>query len=536
MSKTYDDILRNKIEGMESTPPDGLWSQIEKNIPSGSVEAFDNAIKSKLDNIAAAPPPSVWSRIAAVLNSAIIPFYKTLFFKRIAAVLFIIATAVSIIWFTENKTNNIYREKESSVNQINNLPQENPSNLPVNNSKPTSSTASQVIKNDVVQPIITDETIAGEPARVETPVRNLEVSRLENQNHFDRQIINSTDDKATISINSQRLPLFIENSVALNPKVDNFAATESNLEKAKADETVSRISTSRKVEVELAKNNTTLDTTNKRTELNEKSNEVVEQNISEVITENQEAINPGSNGIDPILLPKNPRNINKLGLSLHYIPVALNTSVTRISQNDFNISLSYQNINFTSSIGLGIGFSSEAAEYQIDYTRNEFVKIQFITDSLGFTYDASTQTYTPVPFGHYEKVYDDVKYSFSAEAITRNTWFNIPINFGYIKDYRKFSLIAGGGLNYSMIISRKVIGLFEPDNQSTINKIYYPVQTRITSNISYNLNAGIAYKLRESLSLSGELYGLYYQNPLYENIKTRTYGFGVRFGLTYFFE
>lgn len=522
MSKTYDQILKSKMEGMESAPPSELWSKIQNNIPSAqATSAFDQVVNQKVANINTPPPANLWKKIATSLQPTI-PFYKTVFFRSAAAILIILGTVTSIYLINqENKESAILTDSFTTTKEISqpnsDIQGPNSSQTPIaseiqktNNSTVTNSNSSdiEIQKNNSEPSYQSNGSFAKE-----------EISNIAKTNTpISIEVINSQQENIELAHENQNIPIILQEKIEIENQSNISIITEQPIDN-KSEKSISKI----ELQTKNKPNNPVVsDSTQKETP--DQISEDKSPAIANITTE------------DPKRLPKNPRNLNKYGLSFHYIPSQLNTSINPLNHQDFNFSFSYQNINFYTNLGLGFGFSSETAEYKIDYSRYEFVKVQFITDSLGFTYDASTQTYTPVAIGHHENVYDDVDYTYSAEATTRNYWINIPLNFGYIKDYKRFSLMAGAGINYAVVIATQTIDLFEPDNQSTIQNFYYPVHTRVNSNISYNLTSGIAMKMTEQLKLSGEIYGVYYQNPIYEDVDNRAFGYGLKLGLIYYFR
>lgn len=503
MENKFDQVLKGKLDSVNASPPAGIWDKIQSNIPASAT--FDQVVNNKLSNMIANPPASVWSKISGALNPVALPFYKSSFFRNAAATLIILTGALSFYFLQFNQS--------QPASKTHNLPTEVVQ--PNNYNKTNGDNNVKVLTSKPENELITSRKKSLTNKNLNNTKQNSSRQNISNPLSISNLDVFSHDDLSNSQAsNVNNLPILVMQIVDIKGE-DNLII----------DKEIKPVNPNKEIAEIIIPQNSALP----QIDSNEnKDNEKISNELSLADNSNKKAE-------DPISLPRNPRNLNKYGIAFNYIPAKINSSVNNIAHNDFNVSFAYQNINFTANIGLGIGYSSESAEFSIDYTRYEFVKYQFVTDSLGFTYNSANQTFTPVPYGHQEKVFDDVNYSYTAEAITRNTWVNIPINIGYIKDFKKFSLMAGCGINYSAVVSRNIIGLYEPDDQSTINRFYYPVRTQINSNFAYNITSGAAIKMNENLRLAGELYGVYFQDPLYEGIDERAFGFGLKLGLTYFF-
>ena len=529
MNNNYDQILREKLQGVNSTPPAGLWSKIEASLPSAeATAAFDQAVKGKVANVVSNPPPGLWSKIGAAIHS--VPFYKTAMFKWSAAAVLLISAFIG--WELLDNSQEITPKNVAHQNAV-----EIPANLKTQNTeKPISQNSSS---HNSVKPISSDKvqtkskkTKAGillgksVSKNTKTEVKqsvNITPSTTNQKNTVvEKYVVTSSSDMDNLNGQHQMAVVIINGPVEIKEKEINELAVQS--QKLYSD---------------------TLESGNINDGDNNK--QVSEENPSEVIAEennsghdNKEATNliedNNETEVNPGALPRNPRNLNKFGIQINYTPSYVNTSVNIIDKQDFSLSLAYQNLNFVADLGFGLGFSSEKNAFTIDYLHYEFVKTQFVTDSLSFVFDPNTQTFVPVAVGHQEKVYDDVKYSFSSEVTTNYTYINIPFNAGYIKEFKYFDLMAKGGINYSMIISKTEKGGFVPDEHTTIVSKDYSARTRFQSNITYSLAFGGAINLHNNLKLTGEIIGGYYQNSVYTNIDYRPYSYGVRFGLIYFVQ
>ncbi|MBN2745750.1 MAG: hypothetical protein JXR34_03415 [Bacteroidales bacterium] len=517
MIENFDDIVKAKLSDAVSEPPDGLWSKIAHNMAS-SPSLNDEAIRSKLEKPEIAPPPHLWKKIAATLKPKI-PFYKSPVFRRIAAA-FILLGFASYLYFNKPSGESIEPKIAESqpIAPIESLHKEAAQPL-----KPTTDNPSFDEKATPRENTIEPRELKIESSTTESQATVVKKnSGIKNSNRY--KTFYSTDDIPTLAVSQhpissvvyQAIPVLTSKVAKIQPKINQPEEVVLIKESIVAVDNVV-------------------------------ANENVEPHIDTLQTDTAKIHNPlvasNENAADkkedyqekPGTLPLNPRNIDKKGLSLSYNPSNIVTGFNNVNQHELDVSFTYQNIHLIAELGLGFGMSEEKTPYTIDYSRYEFVKMQFVTDSLSFTFDPVNQTYTPVAYGHQEKVYDDIDHSFSSIALTQNYWMNIPFHVGYVKNLKRFSLKAGLGIKYSVLLSSKIKGLYELDNQSVMKNFYFPSQNRTKTNISYSLNAGIIFKLTERLHFNTEAVALFYQYPAYIESTQRAYGHGLRTGFTYYF-
>lgn len=525
MSKEFDKILQDKLSGLQSKPPEGLWSQISSNIPKAN--AFDQIVGKKLADMQSKPPTSMWNKIAASLYPKT-PFFKTTFF-RAAALIALISGGVFIATQISDKESISEQEplvkqttEESTLSQSNSnssdSQMEKDADIRRENESMAAQSSSNIAKKEIAA-MHNSEDADNAPTTISTNQAQADVSKVK---------FEIVENKFTIAhwdaTHSHSQLIEIEPDFALIPIIDQKEIKlPQNQEKVVVDSSHIKVEQNPAISIEQVADVSKIDTINI---------EPIEGPKEEAIA-NQLPIIPK---IEPGKLPRNPKDLNKWGVALHISPSLIDLQGSKTLHNDLNISLAFQNVNFKANLGFGFGTSSQEAVYTVDYSRYEFVKIQFVADSLVPVWDPGSQSYVPQVFGHHEKVYDDVNRSYSAVATTQSTWINIPFSMGYIKDFNGFLLSAGAGVNYSLIVSKVVKGMFEPDNQSTIIAMNYPIKTRVQTNISYSLMAGVAYDFNEHFRLSGDFYSVFYQNPIYVDDTKGPFGLGVQMGLTYFFQ
>ena len=528
MNKNYDQILREKLQGINSTPPAGLWSKIEASLPAAdATAAFDQVVKEKMTGMVSNPPPGLWAKIGGAIHG--VPFYKTTLFRWSAAAVFLISSFIGWNLLDENQgtISNSVTHKKLIEKPVNRKIQKQKEAVPSVN---IATATPKAIGSDNSRTVI---------SKTKTGVSILSANKKN---------VKATAEQALKLRSSSDIPekLIIEKQVV---------TSSSEMDDLSGQHQIEKVNPIGPVEVKVDKtgdlavtNNELISDTLESGNIDLITNEKIQQqNSSEVIavntnqgSGNQEAttqVEDNTNGKNSSgTLPRNPRNLNKYGIQINYTPTYVNTSVNIIDKQDFSLSFAYQNLNFIADLGFGVGFSSEKNFLKVDYLHYEFVKTQFVTDSLSFVFDPNTQSFIPVAVGHQEKVYDDVKYSFSSEVTTNYTYLNIPFNAGYLKEFKYFDLMAKGGINYSMIISKFEKGGFVPDEHTTIVSEDYSSRTRFQSNITYSLAFGGALNIHKNLKLTGEIIGGYYQNSVYSNIDYRPYSYGVRFGLIYFVQ
>lgn len=479
MKNNFDDIIKNKLGSVSQEPPAELWSKINSSLPSSQ---FDSIISEKLSVSNINPPESIWPKIASEIRK---PFYLKPAFWWSAASVAVLFISLSI--FTNNGNEQLISShkkviRDSKVYSIQNKAKTNQTGNQNNkeqgftNNQPSDKIAKHFNSTITNQNIISQS----KPQEINQNGNPSTSTFAENEQSNTLKGINGITIQPEEIANSQ--PYHIQTndtSISSLPKVENIALL------AESD------SLQVNDNIELAKN--------------------------EII--------------------RNPRNLNKIGAFAVINPLYIKQGLNEVIINSINLGGVYQNENLLAEAGFGLGFSEEKINYRMDYQRYEFVKKQFVTDSLAFYYDTTSNSVVPIGFGHHEDVYDDVYHTYSSTLSTRFTYFNIPLRFGYIWDFRRYSLSLKGSINYNLIIAKSTSGLLELDENSTLVSIYMPEKTRYINNFSYGLASGFNMKLRKDLYFTSELGVNYFQNNIYSNVEAsnKPLSLNLNGGILYYF-
>jgi len=525
MKSDFDQILREKMQELSSAPPASLWSKIENALPkSNTVNKFDQAVQSKVSKVEMLPPEKIWYKIRSSIGLIKVPFYNTKAFRFLAAASVVLVSLLGWNYYTNNynsmllmKNSEVISKNHSHNSIIVNLKNNFPKQIIIKPKNITNIALKVSLANKSIQK--TQDDIKQEiknfsnPEINQIPQINISKSLATNLTEKSELSIYQGNDfnKFEIETNPEQVVL-TENTKEKLPKESTIAAEENNKTK---------IAKNQKIEISVNKN---LESIINILDPN------LNKNLDSSMVSNNES---NENNLNTGEIPKNPRNIDKFDIGLSYSSSFVKSDINNFNIQDVDFTMGYQNLNFIARAGIGASFSSEKELYLMDYKRHQFIKSQFITESLSYIYDSISHSFALVATGHQESVYDSVNYSYSAEATTNYTYIDIPFSVGYQSDFKYFSLFAKCGFDYSIIISRKVNGLYNVDNQSNITNLYYPIKTRINTNISYLLSLRTSIKLTENFSATAEVISNFYQNPIFIESKKRPNSYGIRFGITY---
>lgn len=520
MSLDFDKIVRDKMEGLNTPPPADLWSRIESGIGEGaSNQAFDKTVKAKLSPLQSNPPKAIWRRIATSMGYQT-PFYKKAIFRWSAASIILLVTSFGIWHYQSNFSHNI-----SNLN----VPKNTRLKIEGKHILQKQNLESAGIYTNALEH--SNSTISKSKTKTEAQSKS---TYIEKETSIAQNISTEISEKQTYSQedakqnNHRIIDLEIENPVnVLANKIAKDSTDHEIVDITKETEDENSDKSPILVQNPIQKPETPNENIKKENQPTEPDNKIAQN-------ENPETNLPSSpkDGIEAGKLPRNPRNINKYGIelaaNLHHFQGESN-----VLQKGFQLGFSYQNLNFIADLGIGMAFSSDKQVYQMEYDRYEYVKSQYIVDSLGYVFDANTQSFKPVPYGHQEDVYDDVAYSYSDEAILKYVYLSIPFNFGYIKSYKHYNLFAKAGIQYQTVISKRIVNMLELDDNSKLKTLYFPSKAISSPSISYSLSLGGNLKLTDDWMLSASSIFIYNQNPLYVSDSKRPWGVGLKLGLMY---
>ncbi len=230
------------------------------------------------------------------------------------------------------------------------------------------------------------------------------------------------------------------------------------------------------------------------------------------------------------------RQLNKYGIGLHYGPEIIDIDGTKMTDQGFDFSFNYQNINFIVQTGLGLRFSQDKVAYDMEYKRWDYLETQIRFDSAVFVLDQNGNPVLQPVNPYYEEVYDSLNHSYHATATEQSVMLQVPLLLGYQKDFKKFAYFVKGGIRFSVLAYSNTKDLFELDEQSKLVNMNYPYQNRAKTNIDYELSLGGLYKINKNFQIHAEAFGRYYHYAIYEeNVASGVYPWSVsgRVGIVY---
>ena len=216
-----------------------------------------------------------------------------------------------------------------------------------------------------------------------------------------------------------------------------------------------------------------------------------------------------------ITIPDNNNNIESYGLDL---------------------SARYQFSQFFFETGLGMAFSKDNGDYDVDYQEALF-KGSY-EDVYNVTFEIVNGNEIPTYYTKTVNVYDTIDRVSISENKNSYAYLNVPLNFGYytrLNDH--FSFYAKLGLNagfkiYEDIPAPKVTG-----ENVTIIKVTPRYFNRTSWNLQSQISLGINYHITEKFLFGVEPNARYYIKSLVEdNPGGNPYGLGVKLGFKYVFK
>ncbi|MCB2220468.1 MAG: PorT family protein [Bacteroidetes bacterium] len=194
----------------------------------------------------------------------------------------------------------------------------------------------------------------------------------------------------------------------------------------------------------------------------------------------------------------------------------------------------YKKNEYFLQTGLGFSQVTDAGNYKIDYNKY----MGSYEDVYDVTFDTIGNEVTPVYHTQTVDVYDSINYVRITPSERRYTYLQIPIMFGYGKDYRRFGWFVKAGPALALMVHENIPEMSMREDQYKILNVENSLPARINANWQFVLSAGANYKLGNKISLSVEPLIRYYINSDYEPGKYTTrhpYSLGLRTGLLFNF-
>lgn len=215
---------------------------------------------------------------------------------------------------------------------------------------------------------------------------------------------------------------------------------------------------------------------------------------------------------------------------------AVNIYPDRQNHNDysFDIVAAYEKSRFIVETGIGANFSSESAQYQINYTTY---------DSVGYYIGVTSFTNDPnnpdsIIFNtNLKSIYDSIDRYSIQENTNRYVYLQIPIRIGYrVLETKRFSLDLKAGLLFSLQIHKDIPGAPYQGNDVEVIRQY---PDRLSSYWQYTASASFNYQINRQIRFSIEPFYRQYIKSAYSPYSVypakSPYGFGLRGGLYFHF-
>lgn len=492
--KEFDHIVKQKLESITDAPPAYMWDKIATNIPVATTGG----------GIATSIKVALVAATVAIVGSLSFLLMQDKPVKRVA----IENSSFPNTEFVVKKHQQQKNSEETISTSIVNSNDENKT------TETTSATTSASIKQQV------NYTNKKQTRKVENAknTSNQEQDfnniartkvRLVNDNNQQKMVEKSTDKE----VKKQAVDYKLATVPVIAPKVETaIEPTEvTPLNKTNSELTPIAIEEEQEIAQE---------------------EEVVEQPEVAVEENTETEYSPVNTSVETVpkeegsTVQENPKNrqLNKYGIGFHYGPEFIRVDDIKLTDQGFDFSFNYQNLNFIVQTGLGIRFSEEKLAYDMQYNRWEYLETQIRFDSLEVKTDQNgnpvfDQYGKPVlvPINpYYVEIYDSASHSYHATATEQSVILQIPLLLGYQVDYKKFAYFIKGGIRYSLITHTNTKGLYEIDDQSKLVHLDYPYKVRAKSNIDYELSLGGIYKLNENFQIHAEALGRYYHYSMYE--------------------
>lgn len=222
----------------------------------------------------------------------------------------------------------------------------------------------------------------------------------------------------------------------------------------------------------------------------------------------------------------------ELVLGAHFSPDVMFYPEDNISNQHsyrFDLSAAVQFSDFFIESGLGLNFSKDQGAYSYDYQKY----LGTYDDVYEVTFDSTENGIIPTYHTTPVNVYDSVSESFHPTK-NKYTYLEIPLLFGFKKDYKRISWFVKGGPAFAFLIHKNIpeVNITDQDILIGLNENKQP--QRVNSNMQLVFGAGVNYRIHKRVSLSFEPVFRYYITSAYERTYIRskhTYSAGVKAGL-----
>jgi hypothetical protein len=225
-------------------------------------------------------------------------------------------------------------------------------------------------------------------------------------------------------------------------------------------------------------------------------------------------------------------------LGLEFSPewVTLPDNSNNINSYGADFSAKYYFSKWFAETGLGLAFSKDNGDYEVDYQIGRF-KGSY-EDVYNVTFDTSGGAPVPTYYTKTVNIYDTVDVVSVEQVENKYAYINIPLNIGFATPlgdkftfYAKTGLIASFKIYENLPVPQVSIGgddiIINPDN------LRYKIH-RTSWHLQAQLNVGIDYHITDKFAFGIEPNVRYYVKSLVENNPSgNPYGLGVKIGFKY---
>jgi len=226
-------------------------------------------------------------------------------------------------------------------------------------------------------------------------------------------------------------------------------------------------------------------------------------------------------------------NDHRLKIAFEFLPEVSNYSNEKpnLTGQGYHLSLTYGISNLYLKTGIGLRNIREKGNYTVHYNKY----LGNYEHVYNVTFDSTENGVIPNYHTFTVDVYDSIEHVRIGEAKIKNRYLDIPLLFGYEKDFGRLSLHIHAGPNISVLLGRNATTINYPEEQIRIVRARQDLSSRKKINWQIMAGAGIDYRLTNRLELSIEPVFRYYLSPEFKqnNSNGNGFGFGLRTGISY---
>jgi len=209
------------------------------------------------------------------------------------------------------------------------------------------------------------------------------------------------------------------------------------------------------------------------------------------------------------------------------------------NRNDYSLEFitSYEKSRFIIETGIGGNYTSESADYRINYTSY---------DSVGFYVGVSSFTVDPVNPDSVifetklKSLYDSIDHYSVIENTNKYAYLQVPLRIGYrVLQLPRFSIDLKAGVLFSVQIYKDIPGVPYQGTDAENIEVVSQYSDRLTTTWQYTTGIGLNYHINNKVRFTLEPFYRQYiksaYSPASEFPARSPYAFGIRGGLYFHF-